>query len=39
MTYNLTVLIIPALAIGYLFLVYALLMFAKRTERRSRPET
>ncbi|HEY9764686.1 MAG TPA: hypothetical protein V6D07_19315 [Trichocoleus sp.] len=39
MTSNFAVVIIPGLAIGYLLLVYGLLLLAKRAERPSRPGT
>jgi hypothetical protein len=38
MTSSSAVFIIPGLAIGYLLLVYGLLLLAKRFENRSRPE-
>jgi hypothetical protein len=38
MTTNLSFIIIPALAIVYLVFVYSALLFAKRSERTSRPE-
>jgi hypothetical protein len=38
MTTNLSFVIIPALAIVYLIMVYGALLFAKRSERTSRPE-
>lgn len=33
-----TILIIPGLAVGYLLLVYGLLLLAKHAEGRSRPQ-